>query len=279
MIIELQKEQFSIVKNLLTDIDLQIICLGVINQDIDGQIWVDDIIKPKTAMMIDNIWVIYLLGDSGNSEFNIQAGEIINNYILPKQLEDKEVHREWIVDFFSDDWKQKINAELGLLNSFEVELWHYKLETLKLTNWRELIPPDYEVQQVDEEFFSKSYLVNYSNIANWITQRWKNTADFLKRAFCFYIVKDSKEIVSFAMTDWATENYIIMGIDTDEKYRKQGFASIVSAAAAEYCISRDIDLRWFCSSENIGSWKTAEKVGFKKIVEQTIIMGENKKKD
>jgi RimJ/RimL family protein N-acetyltransferase len=225
-------------------------------------------------MLIDNIWVIYLLGEANNKQFNIQAGKIIKEYIFPNQLADKEVHREWILNFFSEEWKSKINMELKLNNWFEVDLWHFKLEKLVPLKWKEQIPVGYEVQQVDEKFLTKSHLKNHSSITSWIYKRWKGNVDFFQRGFCFCLVKDDEEIVSWAMSDWSTQNYIIMGIETDENYRKQGFATIVTAAAAEYCISKNIDLRWFCNAQNIGSWKTAEKVGFRKIREQTIIIGE-----
>lgn len=271
---ELKPENYSLVKTLLTDIDIQINCLGVINQDIKGQIWVDNISNPKTAMMIDNIWVIYLLGDPNNKQFNIQAGDIIKNYVFPNLLADKEVHREWILDVFSEEWILKIDSELELTNWFEIEFWYYKLGEFKLHNWREQIQPGYRIYQVDEEFLTKTHLKNHSSITSWIYKRWKNTTDFFERGFCFCLIKEDKEIVSWAMTDWSTENYRIMGIETDENYRQRGFAAIVTAVAAEYAESKNLDLRWFCSAQNIGSWKTAEKVGFYKTNEQTIIIGE-----
>ena len=51
-----------------------------------------NISNPKTALLIDNIWVIYLLGVADNKEFNIQAGEIIKERILPNLIADKDVH-------------------------------------------------------------------------------------------------------------------------------------------------------------------------------------------
>ena len=224
-------------------------------------------------MLIDNIWVIYLLGDPSNTQFNVQAGKIIRNHVFPHLLADKEVHKEWILDYFSEGWKSKVETELKLSNWVEVELWHFKLGELRQLNWREQIPGNFEVKHVDKEFLAKTDLKNHSSIASWIYKRWKDEQDFFKRGFCFCLVKDGKEIVSWAMSDWSTENYIIMGIDTDENYREQGFAAIVTSAAAEYCKTKEIDLRWFCTAQNIGSWKTAEKVGFQKIKAQTIIIG------
>jgi len=274
LITELEKNQYNRIKKLITDIDLQIMCLGIINQDIEGQIWVDNVSNPQTAMMIDNIYVIYLLGNPNNKKFNKGAGEIIHNYIIPKQLEHKEIHREWIVDYFADEWKAKITKEMKLRNEFEVNLWHYKLKKFQLPNYRELIPPNFELIQVDEEFLTRTYLKNHSSVAYVLKNRWRSKEDFFDRSFIFCLVKDDKDIASFVMGDWSTENYRVIGIETDESYRKQGLATIVTAAAAEYCINRNLDLRWFCSAQNIGSWKTAEKVGFRKIREQTILMGE-----
>ena len=274
LIFELKKDQYHKVLKLLSQVDIQINCLGVINQDIDGKIWVDNVSNPKTAMLIDNIWVIYLLGSSENQEFNIEAGKIIRNYIFPRKIADVDVDREWVLNYYSDSWISKIESELKLVNWFHVDIWHYKHADLKYSSWREQIPEGYKVEKVDEEFLSRTYLKNHEKITNWIYQRWKTPLDYFNRGFCFCLIKEDKEIVSRARADWSTENYILMHIITDESYLRQGYATIVTAAAAEYCKQKDIDLRWFCVSDNIASWKTAEKVGFQKIGEQRIIIGE-----
>jgi RimJ/RimL family protein N-acetyltransferase len=65
-----------------------------------------------------------------------------------------------------------------------------------------------------------------------------------------------------------------MGITTIEEYRQKGFATLVTAAAADYCIKEKKDLRWFCAAQNIPSWKTAEKVGFVRFKEYTVLCGD-----
>jgi len=230
--------------------------------------------KYLNAIIIDNIWVIYLLGEPDNKDFNTQSGEIIRNYVFPNLLKDKNVHREWILVFFSNSWISKVETELGLTGWFEVDIWHYKLVKLKYNKWRKFIPDNYKLEKTNESFLSKTYLKNHESITNWIYERWKNTRDFFQRGICFCLIKENKEIVSWCMSDWSTEDYILLGITTDENYRGQGYASIVAAAAAEYCIKKHKDVRWFCAAQNIASWKTAEKVGFRKIREQRIIIGE-----
>lgn len=54
-----------------------------------------------------------------------------------------------------------------------------------------------------------------------------------------------------------------IGIETDEEYRKNGFATIVVSVCIKYCMENNIDhIGWHCFESNIGSQKTAEKVGF-----------------
>ena len=273
LIFELEKDQYHIVRGLITDVDIQINCLGVVNQDIEGRIWVDNAEEPKTAMLVDNIWVIYLLGSPSNEAFNREAGEIIRKIIFPLKKTDVDVDREWVLDYYDDSWISKVESEMKLVNWFHIDIWHYKLGELKHTEWREQIPEGYTLEKVDEDFLSKTYLKNHDRVINWIAKRWRSPADFLKRGFCFYLLKDN-EIVSRARSDWSTENYILMHIITDEAHRKQGHATTLTAAAAEYCKKENRDLRWFCDAQNIASWKTAEKIGFQKIREQRILVGE-----
>ena len=66
------------------------------------------------------------------------------------------------------------------------------------------------------------------------------------------------------MTD---DNEIEVGIATREEYQKRGFASIVGSATAEYCLVNYKSVGWHCTDINIGSQKTAEKIGYEKVRE------------
>ena len=54
-----------------------------------------------------------------------------------------------------------------------------------------------------------------------------------------------------------------MGIATRSDFRKKGLASIVGSATAEYTLNKYKSTGWHCSARNIGSCRTAEKIGFK----------------
>jgi predicted acetyltransferase len=244
------------------------------NREIAGKIWVDNVSNPKSALLIDNIWAIYLLGDSNNKNFNKQAGVTVRNYVLPRLLADEEINREWILVYDSNSWVYKIQSEFELDNWFQVDIWHYRFEQLKHANWRDDIPDNFQVEKLDEDFISKTHLINHEHITSWVYKRWKTPEDFIKRGFCFCLVKGDEEIVSWAMSDWSTDNYILMGCTTDENHREKGYATIVTSAAAEYYMSKNIDLRWFCAAQNFASRETAETVGFEKIREKEIIIGE-----
>jgi hypothetical protein len=72
-------------------------------------------------------------------------------------------------------------------------------------------------------------------------------------------------MVSWCITDCVSGNQCEVGIHTAEKFRKRGLATITVAATVDYCLSNGFtSVGWHCGDDNIGSWKTAEKVGFEK---------------
>ena len=56
-----------------------------------------------------------------------------------------------------------------------------------------------------------------------------------------------------------------MGIFTHREHRRKGLAAIAAAATVEYALRHGFEaVGWHCNTDNIGSWKTAEKLGFER---------------
>ena len=279
MIIELTTENFRKAKYFFKDVYFNLNSLAVINGDNDGRIWVDSLDNPKTGMIVDNEWSIYVTGDHTNKEFNREASQIIREEIFPVaeqhalKLSPEYNNGEWIIYYPREEWLEAIEQDFGIRDIIPLRRNHYIFQKEKIPNWREKILPDYRMQRVDEEFLKNNHLENFNVIEEWIATTWRSTEDFLSKGFAFCLVKNEKIIISWGIADWVTGNQAEMGIGTDEKYRRRGFASLVTAAAAEYCKKNGIELGWHCSEHNTGSWKTAEKVGFKKERDYTAALG------
>ncbi|NPD90120.1 MAG: GNAT family N-acetyltransferase [Asgard group archaeon] len=272
---EIKKNDFERIRSLFEDVFFNLNSLAVINGDNDGRIWVDDIENPQTGMIVDNEWAIYVAGKYTNKGFNKSACEIIKNEILPKAEKHTENANpeynsgEWVIYYNGDEWFKAIEQDFGVEDFLPLRRFYYTFKHLKIPNWRDKIPENFSIQQVDKKFLQKINLIKFEEVDGWISTRWRSIEDFLSRGFGFCLVKDDKEIISWGMADWVTENQAEMGIGTSEEYRRQGFATLVTSATAEYCQKNQIKLGWHCSEHNDASWKTAEKVGFVKEREYT----------
>ncbi len=270
MIIELKKEEFKKVKTLFKDVFFNLNSLAVLNGDNEGRVWINNLENLKTGMLVDNEWSIYLIGDHTNKTFNKEIGKIIRKEIFPKaeehalKMSPEYNNGEWVVYFSRNEWLEVIEQDFGITDFLPLRRCYYILKELKKPNWREEILPSFSMQRVDKDFLHQNHLGNFSIIEEWIENCWRSTEEFLSRGFAFCLLKDDKEIISWGICDWATENRAEMGVGTSENYRRQGFATLVTSAAAEYCLEKEIELGWHCSEHNVASWKTAEKVGFEK---------------
>ena len=111
---------------------------------------------------------------------------------------------------------------------------------------------------------------NYEWIIEEIEESWLPFEEHLKENKGFYLVRDNQEIVSWCTLEYLTDdNEIEVGIATKPEYQKKGFASIVGLATAEYALKKYKSVGWNCSANNMGSWKTAEKIGYERHTEYT----------
>jgi hypothetical protein len=62
-------------------------------------------------------------------------------------------------------------------------------------------------------------------------------------------------------------------VETVEKYRRRGFAVLATSAFVERCLESGVVSHWDCWADNLPSVKTAERVGFTKIYDHTVLLG------
>ena len=61
------------------------------------------------------------------------------------------------------------------------------------------------------------------------------------------------------------DDAIDVGIITHPAHRRRGLAAVAVATTVEHCLSHGFStVGWHCNADNVGSWKTAEKVGFER---------------
>ncbi|MHA2358475.1 MAG: GNAT family N-acetyltransferase, partial [Candidatus Heimdallarchaeaceae archaeon] len=241
---------------------------------ISKHVLVDNKDDPQTAVIVvfshfSLSILLYFGGRADNYEFNQELRTKLYENPILKNKEQKFVTLH--CELSNNSWEEGIKSVLKYPHQ-DIRLY-YEIKELKLKNWRDLIPEGYSVEPINLTMIEKGHLKSdiWYNILlrGAIKYHWYPFEEGLRDTRGYLLVKENKEVVSFCLLGYLTEDNEIdvNGIATKEEYRKRGFASIVGAATAEYCLPKYKSIRWICSSTNVGSYKTAEMIGFEKIGE------------
>lgn len=268
MIHVVEPDQYDIVQPIFKGLADTLIVTAVIEGKCPGEIYVDDPVTPEIALIVSGEGY-FLAGNETNDQFNTQLRDFLNEKIIPEKLKKGEENIS--LNYFPDTWEEKISVILE--NKFPVRIhgYTYRLKNrdqLRITDWKERIPPGFQLVRVDESLL-ESDLKNIEDVTASVKTTWNSLEDFLRYGFGFFLLHDNT-IVSWCLTDCVSGTKCEIGIETDETYRRQGCAAITAAAMVEYCLSQGMtDIGWHTGVTNTGSIKTAEKVGFKRTLKDT----------
>jgi GNAT superfamily N-acetyltransferase len=137
--------------------------------------------------------------------------------------------------------------------------------------WWEAVPDVYSVHRIDRDILGGSLLADPDGLLDldMIRIAWGDLENFLEHGVGF-VVAHRGEIVSECTADCRSGDQIDIGVATSPSHRQKGLATIAVAATVEYCFRKGYrKIGWHCNQFNVGSWKTAEKVGFKRQGEYT----------
>jgi RimJ/RimL family protein N-acetyltransferase len=271
---EIQKIDFRKYKKLFKNIFYILNSLVVINGDNQGRMWVNQTKNPKTGVLVDNENSIYLVGDYSNPILNKEIAYLIFNEIFPEASKTAEKYENtWVIYYDQDKWKQKIESDMNIVDFLPLKRKYFMLKKPASLNWRKFISSGYNMKFLNKEFLERKELKNFKEITDYINKSWRSIEDYVKRGFGFCLVKNQKIITSWCISDWVSENKSEIGVGTDADFRKKGHATLVVMATIQYCLDKNIEVSWHCSSHNIASQRTAEKVGFNLEKEYEIALG------
>lgn len=139
------------------------------------------------------------------------------------------------------------------------DVYCYRAETAPEVN----IPEGFTLRSIDSELFDS------------ITGRvppslfWDDYEQFGRNGIGFCIMHGN-EAASWAFSSAVSSEEVDIGIETAENYRHRGLA-LAAAAAVIRDILPDRCPTWTCQRSNLGSARTAEKLGFFRISEYLLV--------
>ncbi len=126
------------------------------------------------------------------------------------------------------------------------------------------LPEGFEIQELDSVLLSR--------LKGRITPSvfWQNAEMFLSKGKGYCIV-NGDAIASWAFTSAVSDREVDIGVETDDAYRHRGFARIAVQTLIRYIMDEQKLPVWACHSHNPASQRLAEKIGFTKVSECSVI--------
>lgn len=98
----------------------------------------------------------------------------------------------------------------------------------------------------------------YSKVLGWNGSE----ANFFQKSFGFVLLNDEGVVLAESYGAFIGGGACEIGIATNPNYRKQGYATIAAKYVIHECKKRGLEPKWSCDVANIGSLKTALRIGF-----------------
>lgn len=257
----LNPDRFSTVEPLFGELPHHhLFCAGVLSGKYPGQIFVDDPEHPQAALLVkDGFWA-YLGGDADNAAFN----QALHDGFFDKQITGAK-SGGLLISVASDSWRDVLQSMFPERPPVAMPRRHYAAHSSAFNG---LIPvaEGFTLHFIDENLSAHTEGPLPGDVQRVIELR----ADASKpdEAAYGYVALQERNYAAHAVIDCIVGEKGDIGLFTADAFRRRGLAAATSAAAIAYGLAHGLsEVFWDCAAHNIGSVRTAEKLGLRLTLE------------
>jgi len=263
MLQELESNEFDRVRPLFQEFDYSLSIHAAIEGNNPGRIFVNDVNHPRTALAL-TVEGYLLAGDDSNLETNGALRRLFKERVFTGEV---FVNGDWSMSLavHPEMWEAKLPELIPTHEVEKSERYHYLCRTVKF-DWRNNIPEECTVRRVDRTLLNDAEVVFPDVVREWMDfeEMWWTEENFLSKGVSFGVLREG-EVVAWCTPDCVAGDRIDVGVITHPAHRRRGLATVAVAATVEHCLGHGFSaVGWHCNANNVGSWKTAEKVGFER---------------
>ena len=259
MIYELDTTDYVKVRPLFAALNYQPFCTAALAGLFPGRVVVDDPDHPQAAFVnTGGVWC-FLAGKPDDDGFN----RALNRALFDREIIDGDVDAL----FFTcepGDWGGQLAVVCTPRQPIPVERRHYVCRELAY-DWQANVPDGFTLRRMDETLLNQPGLKIPDDVKETL-EKWRSIADPRLADFGFVAIDDDgNEVASWATVDAIVNGVGDAGLFTQEAYRRRGLAAVTTGAVVDYGLSSGLSLvSWTCAESNVGSIRTAEKLGFER---------------
>lgn len=248
--LELQSDHYWKVTPIVSEVPFNnLFARVVIEQKVEGQVFVDDLSNPTVCLIIHKYGMALLCGNDTNVSFNNNLVSYLN-HPSPNGFPAK-----WLLTY-PQKWEQKLVDLLDHNKTYflQTQRINYQFNPqfpLQQPN----IPDGFTLQQIDSALFHK---IQGSVVPQHF---WNTVDDFLEHGIGFSLLYEN-QIISSCFSSYIVEDKLELGVETSENFRNKGYSIYAASALIKYCLQNGYEPIWGCRRENIGSSRLAESLGF-----------------
>ncbi|NPD90701.1 MAG: GNAT family N-acetyltransferase [Asgard group archaeon] len=222
---------------------LDALALGVLLSEL-GELFVDDLDKPKNAILIYEEMMIVVFGGSGEGE---TAKELFSK--MPKRAAFIFPNKKW-EELIKENYGDKLRSQTRTkVSSANLDLKHIR-------KIKSNIPDGYEIVKINNEIID----MFEENTIKKINRFCGSVDKFRKDGFGFCALYDGKIAAEISNGGISYKNSFEIDIETHPDHRRKGLATLLAAFMIEYSLENGLDPRW--DAANKPSADLAFKLGY-----------------
>ncbi|KNF09033.1 GNAT acetyltransferase [Gottschalkia purinilytica] len=264
MIYKLDKKDYHKIRTILrtpdqiNDLTLNAIISGT-NR---GNIYVDNLEYPRTAL-VDVVGISSIfIGDVYNEEFTSCLREFIDNQLKIDTYES--CGGTYFITVINDKSWERALEEVISHRKYETDYeYYYKFDPERfnlLKRSYKPLPNGYQIKRINSEIINNDPDKIISKV---LGEFWYSIDDFLKFGFGYCIMKGNR-LISTCLSCCVNKNEHEINVETYyEEEMNKGLATWACVAYLEHCIKNVIIPHWSTLETNVESISLGEKLGFK----------------
>ncbi len=226
----LDSTHYPVLWPLFAKLQQNLVVESVLNGFTRGRVYVNDTVNPCLGVLWTEMDAVLLAGEP-DEQFFPSLRHLILNEMMPDARSRYIPHFTITVD--RPAWVQKLPQLLPNNMFVPVSRLAFRLEQAS-PDWRALLPTDMTLQLIDAFLFNRQNLENIVAVEGWVRSFWLDIATFVQCGLGFAVL-DGTRIASWALSVYASEGAVELGVETAVSHRGRGLATVAATACLEAC--------------------------------------------